>query len=154
MTLSKTFEDAYKRASNRLQLLARVRDQLTSEIAYKIYAMMIVLILTYSGTVKLLLTNTQLKRLNSIERRAKEITGSEKDIPSLDKLIKMKSCLVVRKCLDNEICSNFGGYFQANEHDRNTRKKPICVRLPNVKLEYNRHMLSDLHEPRFIMSSQ
>ena len=125
LTLSKNFEDAYKRASNRLQLLARVRDQLTSEIAYKIYEMMIVPILTYSRTVKLLFTNIQLERLISIERRAKEIIGSEREIPSLDNLIKMKSCLVVRKCLDNEICSNFCGYFQANQHDRNTRNKTI-----------------------------
>ena len=65
--------------------------------------------------------------------------GSERDVPSLDKLIKMKSCLVVRKCLDNEICSNSCGYFQANEHDINTISKSIFVRLPKVKLEYNRH---------------
>ena len=139
LTQSKNFEDAYKRASNRLRLLARVCDQLTSEIVYKIYEMMIVPILTYSGTVNLLLTNTQLERLNSIERRAKEIIGSEREIPSLNKLIKMKSCLVVRKCLDNEICSNFCGYFQANKHDKDTRNKTIFVRLPEVKLEYNRH---------------
>ena len=101
--------------------------------------MMIAPILTYSGTVKLLFTNTQLERLTSIERRAKEIIGSEREIPSLDKLIKMKSCLVVRKCLDNEVCNNFCGYFQANKHDRNTRNKNIFVRLPKVKLEYNRH---------------
>ena len=98
---------------------------------------MIIPILTYSGTVKLLLTDTQLERLTSIERRAKEIIGSEREILSLDKLIKMKSCLVMRKCLDNEICSNFCGYFQANEHDRNTRNKNIFVRLPKVKLDEN-----------------
>ena len=51
MDLIAFFEDAYKRASNRLRLLARVRDQLTSEIAFKIYEMMNVLILTYSGNV-------------------------------------------------------------------------------------------------------
>ena len=38
-----------------------------------------------------------------------------------------------------KICSNFCGYFQANEHDRNTRNKSIFVRLPKVELEYNRH---------------
>lgn len=34
---------------------------------------------------------------------------------------------------------NFRGYFQVNEHDGNTRNKTSFVRLPKVKLEYNRH---------------
>ena len=34
-------------------------------------------------------TNTQLETPTSIERRAKEIIGSEREIPSLDKLIKI-----------------------------------------------------------------
>ena len=38
-----------------------------------------------------------------------------------------------------KICSNFCGYFQANEHDRSTRNKSIFVRLPKVELEYNIH---------------
>ena len=59
LAFSKTFEDVYKRASNRLRLLVKLRDQATSDMAYKIYQMMIVPILTYSGTIKLLFTRTQ-----------------------------------------------------------------------------------------------
>ena len=79
--------------------MAKLRDQVTSDVAYKIYQMMIVPILTYSGTIKLLFTRTQLEKLSSIERRAKEIIGPEIDIPPLDKLMKIKFCLVVRKML-------------------------------------------------------
>ena len=152
LTLRKDFEDAYKRASNRLRLLARLRDQLTSEIAYKIYEMMIVPILTYSGTVKLLFTNTQLERLTSIERRAKEIIGSEREIPSLDKLIKMKSSLVVRKCFDNEICS-----ISVDISKRTNMIEIQEIRLylyDCLRLNLNTiDILLDLQEPRFIMSS-
>ena len=52
--------------------------------------------------------------------------------------MKMKSCLVVRKCLENEICSNFCGYFQVNKYSKDTRNKAILVKLPKVKLEFNR----------------
>ena len=44
----------------------------------------------------------------------------------------------MRKCLENEICSNFCGYFQVNNHTKDTRKKAILVKLPEVKLEFNR----------------
>jgi hypothetical protein len=36
LTFSKNFEDVYKRASNRLRLLAKLRDQVTSDVAYKV----------------------------------------------------------------------------------------------------------------------
>ena len=38
----------------------------------------------------------------------------------------------------NEICSNVSGYFQVNNHDKDTRHKAILVKLPKVKLEFNR----------------
>ena len=46
--------------------------------------------------------------------------------------------MTVRQCLGNDICSNFCGYFQVNDHDKDTRNKAILVRLPRVKLEFNR----------------
>jgi hypothetical protein len=97
--------------------------------------MMIVPIVTYSGTINLLYTRTQLEKLGSIEKRAKEIIGSEINIPStyLHKLMKMKACMIVKKCLVNDICSNFCGYFQVNNHDKGTRNSAILVKLPKVK---------------------
>ena len=109
--------------------------------------MMIVPIVTYSGTIKLFFTRTQLEKLGSIERRAKEIIGSEINMPHLRKLMKRRACMTVRKCLGNDICSNFCGYFQVNDHDKGTRNKAILVRLPRVKLEFNRQYPSDLREP-------
>ena len=103
LTLCKNFDDAYKKASNRLRLLSKLRDHVTSDVAYKIYQMMIVPILTYSGRIELFFTRTQLEKLGSIERRAKEIIGSEINIPPLHKLMKRKACMTVRKCLGNDV---------------------------------------------------
>jgi hypothetical protein len=54
--------------------------------------------------------------------------------------MKMKACMIVKKCLVNDICSNFCGYFQVNNHDKGTRNNAILVKLPKVKLEFNRQV--------------
>ena len=100
--------------------------------------MMIVPIITYSGMVKLSLTKIQLRKFDSIERRAREIIGNDVYIPHLDKLIKKKACVVVRKCLDKEICNNFQEYFEINEHNCGTRNNGIMLKCPKVKLEFAR----------------
>jgi hypothetical protein len=60
---------------------------------------MIVPIVTYSGTIKLLYTRTQVEKLGSIEKRAKEIIGSEINIPPtyLHKLMKNESLYDCKK---------------------------------------------------------
>ena len=95
---------------------------------------MIVAIVTYSGTVKLLYTRTQVEKLGSIEKRAKEIIGSEINIPPtyLHKLMKMKACMIVKKCLVNDICSNFCGYFQVNNHDKHGGRKRQQIRQGSI----------------------
>ena len=50
-TLGENFYVAYKKVSNRLRLLAKLRNQVTFDVALKIYQVMIVPILMYSGTI-------------------------------------------------------------------------------------------------------
>ena len=47
-----------------------------------------------------------------------------------------KACVVVRKCLDKEICNNFQEYFEINEHNCGTRNNGIMLKCPEVKLEF------------------
>ena len=69
LTFSDNFDTAYKKASNRLRLLSKLREHLTSA-ATRIFQMMIVPIITYSGMVKLSLTKSFiLKRLSSVKIR-------------------------------------------------------------------------------------
>ena len=77
LTFSDNFDTAYKKASNRLRLLSKLRKHLTSTAATRIFQMMIVPIITYSGMAKLSLTKIQLRKLDSIERRAREIIGND-----------------------------------------------------------------------------
>ena len=138
LLLNENFDIAYKRVSNRLRLLSKLREYLTPDAASKIYESMILPILAYNAMIKPVLTDTQLMRLESIERRANEIVGHGKSVSNTDSLIRRKVCQFVRECLDNKVCSNFQGYFEINSHYKGTRNNSILVKLPKVKLEYAR----------------
>ena len=85
------------------------------------------------------LTETNRRKLRSIDNRVREIVGEELYLPQLYKLIKKKACEIVRKCLDKDVCTNFREYFETNIHGLNTRNSNILVKLPKVKLEFGRH---------------
>ena len=59
LTLSEIFDAAHKKASGRLRLLSKLREHVTSDAALKIYQMMILPIITYSGMIKLLLSREE-----------------------------------------------------------------------------------------------
>lgn len=136
LLLNENFDIAYKRACKRPRLLSKLREYLTSDAAFKIYEMMILPILAYNTMIKPVFTDTELMRLESIERRASEIVGRGKNVSKTESLIRRKVCQFVRECLDNKICSNFQGYFEINNHCKGTRNYSILVKLPKVKLEY------------------
>ena len=56
-------------------------------------------------SVKIHLTDTQLKKLGSIEQRGQRIIG--KNVPSLQKTAKKRIVTLVENCLSGETCSNF-----------------------------------------------
>jgi hypothetical protein len=66
LTLSKNVDRAYKRASSRLRLLKNVRSLPNIHAASMIYDMTILPILTYTGPVKSVLSNTQSNQLQSL----------------------------------------------------------------------------------------
>ena len=43
--------------------------------------------------------------------------------------------LLVRKCLNGRVCSNFKDYFTINEHNVGTRNRYNLLQIPKVKLE-------------------
>ncbi len=115
-----------------MRLLSKVGVYVTPEAAFKIYEMMILSIITYSTSIKPMLTRTQLAKLISIKNQVSEIVGREKHIP------RLKACLTVRKCLDNDVSCYFQWYFEINNHNQRTRNNSKLVNLPKVKLEYAR----------------
>ena len=107
LTLSRNFDKSYKKASGRLNLLTKMRPYLSVDTAYKIYEMVIAPVLLYSTLIHLQITDTQKRKLQSIDRRAKKIIGGKKKICEIEKMRLKKSCKVVRKCLNGELCPKF-----------------------------------------------
>ena len=71
-------------------------------------------------------------RLNvELERRANKILKTE--TVSIKNEFDKQAVLLVRKCLDGDICVNFNDYFAINQHRMNTRNKNILVKTPKVK---------------------
>ena len=93
-----------------------------------VYKGMIMPCLRFNCTVNLNFTNTQEKRLTSLDRLAAKVLGKEQTKSSSTQE------LLVRKCLDKEACELFHDYFQKMNHNKATRNNSL--RIPNVKLEF------------------
>ena len=72
---------------------------------------MIMPLLTYSGVVTLNLNVTQTTRVENLQDRAAKIIKSDNlarlRLPHLINFAKLQSCLVVKQCIDKNVCSNF-----------------------------------------------
>ena len=152
------FNNSYKKASSRLRLLTRVRPSLTTKSALRIYKIMIVPLLTYSSTIHLKMTETQLSKLKSIEVRGiRIITGGKESskilIPNTMNIIKKNACMPVRKCLCQETCENLHDYFEVSNHRFNTKNNGCLLKIPNVKLEATKNHFT-LWEPKFTTNCQ
>ena len=75
LTLNDDFDKAYKRSTCRLNLLAKLRSFLNFEAAYKIFEMVIAIIVMYKSLISLQLTSTQKGKLQSLSNRAEKIIG-------------------------------------------------------------------------------
>ena len=73
LLLNCNFEQVYKRASNWLGLPYSVQKHLNTDAATKIFKMMILLILMYSGPIKSTYTKIQNECLTSLTNRAKRL---------------------------------------------------------------------------------
>ena len=70
LNLNSHFDKCFKRASSRLRLLGKLRDYLDLTAAETIYRSLILPTFTYSGTLLLKLTDTQLRRIASFHNRS------------------------------------------------------------------------------------
>ena len=135
LTLNSNFNRAYKRASNRLRLLKSVREYLNIDAATKIFTMMILPILSYTGPVKLTFTRTQKDLLTSLTKRGKLITRNSA-IKDISDVIKTQNCMLVRKCIEKQTNSTtYNDYFKILSHTKQTRNNNFLLQLPAVKLE-------------------
>ena len=134
LSFNHNFDSSYKKASNRLRLLEKMRLYMDENTAERIYKSMIVPLLTYSGIVCLHRSNSQLAKFTSLENRASKIIASDTSLPQIQRQIMKESCHMVRKCIDRETCRHFNSYFTINKHSIGTRNNGILLMLPKVKL--------------------
>ena len=99
LALNDNFNNNYKKASSRLRLLSNLRLNLTNDAAKQVYENMILPLLLFNSTVKLNHTMTQKKKLDSLHNRALTVIGHQNKVPTINNLLLIHSCLLVRKCL-------------------------------------------------------
>lgn len=134
LNLNENFEKSYKKASSRLRLLERMRCYLTTKAAHLVYIMMIVPTITLSCTLKIY-NETQRAKLKSLDARAKKIINMKTVIPTIENFADRERCLLVRKCITNQMSEEFNNYFTVFEHKIRTRNNELSIKLPKVKLE-------------------
>ena len=142
LNLNCHFEKCYKRASSRLGLLGQLRPHLDLAAAKAIYRTMILPTFTFSGTLLLKLTETQVKRLSFFHDRSRRIvlgdSGSCDEIQSVVNASKICACKLVRQCIDQDICDAFQVYFNINDHTVRTRNHQSFLKIPKIKTEFAR----------------
>ena len=137
LNLNSDFDQKYKKASSRLRLLTKVRPFLNVAAASKIFEAMIVPVVTYCHTLHASMTTTQKRKLKSLTSRATKIIDS--NVPNdIETTMRVRTCLFVRKCMENKLCNDFNEYFKVANHSKNTRNNKSLLVLPQVKLEFER----------------
>ena len=134
LNLNDHLTKSYKKATGRLNLLRRLRYQLTEKAATTIYQSMLIPLFTYCSIVTCRTSMTYKHKVNSLENRAHEILfrskPSNKRLPSIEHLMNKKLCL---KCINGDSCDNFNDYFEIMNNK--TRNNGILIRLPKIRLE-------------------
>lgn len=144
LNLGEHVDKVYKKASGRLNLLKKIRPQLTNKVALCIYKTMLLPIFTYCSIITALHTRTVEQKIVNFENRAYNVIyGSRKSPPkesTIREVQRKRLCTQVYKCINGNVCSNFENYFE--KLGNNTRNKNCLLRLPKIKLEGTKRSFS------------
>ena len=141
LNLNPHFDKTYKKMTSRLRLLNKLRPNMTASAAASIYNMVIVPLFPYCSLLKPTLTPTQINRILSFERRAKEIIGykqRQKKQVNLVNIRKQRISSFVLKVVMGKVGDPLKNYFEFLNTTVNTRNKIILLPLLKLKLEYGR----------------
>ena len=116
LNLNDHLTQMYKKATAHLNLLRRLRYQLTEKAATTNYQSMLIPLFTYCSIVTCRTSMTYKHKVSSLESRAHEILfrikRSNKQLPSTEHLMNKKLYLNVFKCINGDSCDNFNDYFE------------------------------------------
>jgi hypothetical protein len=133
LSFNTNFNRVYKKTSAKLRLLWTLKIYLSPESLVKIYKGILLPVLLYSCTTNLNLTNSQMSKLSSLDNRIAKITGKKQTL--IVNEIKKHSVILVKKCLNNEVCESFLTFFTIRNHEINTRNNGFLLQVPRVRLQ-------------------
>ena len=128
------FHKICKKAAGRVNLLRRIRPNIDTFSAQRIYQSMVMPIFTYCSYNSLGWSESRKRMIRSIEKRSLEII-SPKCSPqncdlrflTTDNFLQKKACCLVFDCLNGTVCDAL-----------NTRNNGKAAKLPKVKLDFAR----------------
>lgn len=135
LSLKKHCNTVYKKATGRLYLIRRLRQQLTTKAAALLYNSVVIPLFTYCSILTYQTNNTYKLKVKAMETRANNIIYKVQPlkIVSIELLNKKRICQLVFQCLQNDVCENLQNYFELMSN--NTRNKNALIRFPKVRLE-------------------
>ena len=133
LSFNTNFHNVYKKISGKLRLLWSLKFYLSPESLVNVYKGILLPIFLYSCTTNLNMKNSQLSKLTSLDNRITKIIGKQQT--PIHNEIKRHAAMLVKKCLNNELCNNFEGFFEIRHHQRSTRNNGFLLQVPKVKLQ-------------------
>ena len=136
LSFSSNFYKVYKKTSGKLRLLESLKRYLPPDSLTKLCKGILLPALLYNCTTNLNLTNTQLQKLNSLDRRVGKVTSSEQT--PIANEIKKHALLLVKKCLNGKVCEIFDNFFEIRTHEKTTRDNGFLLQVPKVRLQLSK----------------
>ena len=144
LNLHHHFEKVYKKASSRIKLLSRIREQIGPHVAESIYKAMIRPILMYCYQQQLGLPKGTIDKRQSIQNRAVAITNPSEPPQNWDKVAEVRNSVAIDvfKCLNGLSPDQFKNYFKRHQHGKDTRGNNSSLVLPSIRTEAGKRMVA------------
>ena len=146
LILKTHFQKMYKKAAGRVNFLQRIRSNIDTLRAQRIYQSMIMPIFPYCSYSSLRWSESSKRMIRSIETRSLEIISQKCSSQncdlrflSIDNFLQKRVCCFVFDCFNGTACFPFKYYFQRFHSAFNTRNSGKTARVPKVKLDFARH---------------
>lgn len=131
-------ENTLKKASARVKLLSRIRQNINPSTAETIYKMMILPVMLYCNNVYLNLSITTQQKFERIQNRALRIINGQQSsvkLPSVNEIRKRNCAREVFKCLNGIAPMAFQNYFTRVSHSKCTRGNNKNIAIPKIRTE-------------------
>ena len=136
LNLNSQFDRNYKKELSRLKTLHRIRHLLTNKSAKDVFSLMVLPTLSYCSLLKPSFSNTQVKKLRSLERRSKSLINNFD--PNIINLLKKRICFFLYDFINEKIFPRLNDFYELKVSKVNTRDNGYMVKLPKTKLGYGR----------------